>query len=73
MNQQKKYPSGTTKAQWDQYEQEKREHDEYYARIKPKPEDFPAPEFYKVAFDQWSFDEAMSAPNKPGYFRANND
>ena len=73
MNQQNKYPSGTTKAQWDQYEQEKREHDEYYARFKPKPEDFTSELDYVIAFDQWSFDEAMSNPNKPGYYIANND
>ena len=73
MNQQKKYPSGTTKAQWDQYEQEKKSHDEYYARIKPKPEDFSSVEDYMTACAVWSFDEAMAEPNKPGYYIANND
>ena len=45
----------------------------YYARIKPKPEDFTSVVDYMSACNDWQFDEAMSAPNKPGYYRANND
>jgi hypothetical protein len=68
-----KLPGGTTREQWERYEAEKIAHDARYESLKPHRELYFSDEEYRRDFSQWSMDEAMSDPNKPGYYRANND
>lgn len=60
-----------------QYEKELSLHNAYYALRKPRRENFPTgadgDREWNIEFNKWAMDEAMSAPNKPGYYRANND
>lgn len=67
------YPKGTTKEQWNQYEKELAAHEEHYAKTEPDPEDFPTEQAYTSALSQWRMDRSCFEPNKPGYYRANND
>lgn len=57
---------GTTE-QWAQYEKEKKAFDERMEREKPH---FLAP---RSKHDEWEMARSCDAPNKPGYYRANND
>jgi len=58
---------------WQQYNAEAKKHYEKYALLKPMRAEFQSQAEYETALSKWSQDEAMSAPNKPGYWRANND
>lgn len=55
------------------YEKSLAHHKMYYDARKPKREDFASDIAWHTAFNKWAMDESMSAPNKPGYYRANND
>lgn len=65
------------------YELKLKEWHEYMDGIKPwepKPEEFDGPESYKEArlkynneLAEWEMKRSCDAPNKPGYYRANND
>jgi hypothetical protein len=55
------------------YEKELEFHVQLYNQRKPKREDYTSDVAWHTAFNQWSMDEAMNRPNKPGYYRANND
>ena len=82
-----KIPAGTTKEQWDAYEIEKAAFEARMESIKPQMPsslDFPiskrgdeefhyAMEEYKKAYREWDRAHSMDAPNKPGYYRSNND
>lgn len=71
-----KLPEGTTKEQWEQYEIELQAHEEYCRKCKPVIPDHNTAENMK-AYDrklsQWQMMCSCDAPNKPGYYRANND
>lgn len=70
----KTYPTGTTKEQWDQYEIKKLNHEIYMNSIKPVAAFYEGmPEELSKAWSEWKAKFFMDAPNKPGYFRANND
>ena len=57
-------PKGTTQEQWDRYELDMKAHEDFCAREKPTdPEKLGA----------WEMMRFCDAPNKPGYYRANND
>lgn len=69
--------------EWQEYYQKLKAHKEHYAAIKPVE---PDPRFYstleafkeamdnhRIAFSKWSMNESCFEPNKPGYYRANND
>lgn len=73
---------GTTTEQWDRYYIDQKEHEAHCERFKPQKEDMEFVDSTTGAFRQDKFDSAMSewhrklhmdAPNKPGYYRANND
>lgn len=65
------YPEGTTKEQWDKYEADLKKHEEYCKNT--KPDDFMDSSEYRKAMAEWEMMCSCDAPNKPGYFRANND
>ena len=76
----KKYPEGTTKEQWDQYELDLCNHENsinikrtLLERILKYAQEYGI-ENTRAKFNR-EFDEALSmdGPNKPGYYRANND
>lgn len=77
------YPKGTTKEQWDRYYSDLKSHEDYCESIKPKKEDYgyiknmpPDPDGerkYESALSEWHMKLSCDAPNKPGYYRANND
>lgn len=68
-----KLPKGTTQEQWDRYAEELKKHKEYYDSIKPKREDFETQDQFNSTLSEWQMNESCFAPNKPGYYRANND
>lgn len=63
----------TESPEWQRYYADLAKHNSYYDGRKPKRENFASDAEWLTAFNEWSMDEAMSAPNKPGYYRANND
>lgn len=79
----KTIPAGTTQAQWDQYEIDKAKHEERVKREKPlEPEATLYLSFeeyqeamtdYRKKYSEWQMMSSCDAPNKPGYYRANND
>lgn len=83
----KKYPAGTTNEQWEQYESDyevfmgrisvrKFELDRmlnYLKFINPEKNTWTLDEIRRKISDEISKSESMDAPNKPGYYRANND
>lgn len=56
---------------------------EYYRKLdafnamieaeKPQPYDYSDDTFYRKALEEWRMRKSINAPNKPGYYRANND
>ena len=69
----KTLPKGTTMEQWEQYEKDLAAHESYYSNIRPKTSDFVEFVEWNKALSAWLTDKNMYAPNKPGYYRANND
>jgi hypothetical protein len=76
------YPEGTTKEQWDKYEDDLKKHEEYCRNTKPKKSDYgkgiinpplDEPASYERDLAEWEMMCSCDGPNKPGYFRANND
>lgn len=68
---------GLLKQQWDQYEIDLKAHKERCGRERPRPEDFNdlngGEAAYNAAYQEWEKMRFCDAPNKPGYYRANND
>lgn len=77
----KTYPEGTTKEQWDQYEIDLKKHQEYCKSTKPLQSDYgkgslnpiDEPQSYESDLAEWEMMCSCDAPNRPGYYRANND
>ena len=79
------YPKGTTKEQWDQYEKDCVKHNKFIedykfflTRICRHLEQFgqnkwTPREIMSYMTSEIDMAESMDAPNKPGYYRANND
>jgi hypothetical protein len=83
------YPKGTTKEQWDRYESEMKAHDERVKRLQPDPAKYGfessslenqggwtiegGEQAFRRAVSEWEMMRSCDAPNKPGYYRANND
>jgi hypothetical protein len=63
----------TSLPEWQQYYADLKKHDDHYLAIKPKQEDYRSDHEYQTAISQWSMSWSCGAPNKPGYYRANND
>lgn len=83
------YPKGTTKEQWDQYEIEVNDHEKFIEHYKFFLDrivnylEWQGPRMNKTSFTPSEIRDfvsseiisadSMDAPNKPGYYRANND
>jgi hypothetical protein len=80
------YPKGTTKEQWDQYHIDVKNHEKFIEDYKfflnritrhlewMKPNNTWTTRDILVAIsDEIDRSHSMDAPNKPGYYRANND
>jgi hypothetical protein len=59
--------------EWDKYESDLRSHREYMNRRKPKREQYGSDLEFDKALSEWEMILFCDAPNKPGYFIANND
>lgn len=59
-------PKGTTLEQWEQYEREQYAFESRMRAIEPADKN-------SVEYNLWLASYCMDAPNKPGYYRANND
>jgi hypothetical protein len=57
----------------DEYEKRVAQFEIYMEGIKPKRDDYPSDEAYIAASNKWDMDLFCDRPNKPGYYRANND
>ncbi len=66
-------PKGTTPEQWEAYEKELAAHTALYEESKPHPRDFDNDDDFNKAHNKWSFEFWQTRPNKPNYYRANND
>lgn len=68
---------GTTVEQWERYYEDLKRHEDICKREKPHPEDFNdlngGEAAYTSAHNKWLMMWSCDAPNKPGYYRANND
>jgi len=73
---------GTTIEQWERYYEESAAHEKRCKECKPQKEDmdFVHPdngsfmeEKFNKAYSEWQMMWSCDAPNKPGYYRANND
>lgn len=64
---------GTTPEQWERYYVEAAAHDKRMEETKPVREKFSDQGSFDRAFSAWLMESSCNAPNKPGYFRANND
>lgn len=52
--------------EWERYEADLKHHEEYMKAREPEDKDSPE-------YQEWLMAYSCGAPNKPGYFRANND
>ena len=78
-----KLPKGTTLEQWERYAVDMARHEEYYQKTKPTkaaygyiggmPPDAEHERAYENAYSEWHMNYSCFEPNKPGYYRANND
>lgn len=68
-----KLPKGTTREQWEQYAKDMEAHEKYYSDCEPDPTDYPSEKAYSSAMSEWHMNRSCFEPNKPGYYRANND
>ena len=87
----KKYPKGTTKEQWDAYEERCEEHNQFISQYRSylgrivnhlqwindksnnPGESYTPEEINRIMSNEIDMMSSMNAPNKPGYYRANND
>ena len=69
----KKYPKGTSKAQWDQYEKELIEFDRKMNDRKPRLENYTDYSRFEKDMAEWRMALHCDCPNEPGYYRSNND
>ncbi len=66
-------PEGTTRDQWVQWATQQVNHEDYCAKVRPKKEAFTSDEEYDSEMMEWHRKVSCDAPNKPGYYRSNND
>lgn len=76
----KTYPKGTTKEQWDQYELDLKNFEafvngrrEFADKCFGLIEKFDLKKARDIIHNELDQSLSMDAPNKPGYYRANND
>jgi hypothetical protein len=58
---------------WARYYRDLKSHHEVYNSRKPRRENYHYEEEFKKDYSRWDMDSSLFEPNKPGYFRANND
>lgn len=68
-----KLPAGTTREQWERYEEDLKRHEKRVHDTRPNTADYSTFESYRAATQEWEMMRSCDAPNKPGYYRANND
>lgn len=68
----KALPKGTTQEQWDRYYADMKAWNEKVIDSQPHIRDFETDEEFEKALNEWQ-KLKMDEPNKPGYYRANND
>jgi hypothetical protein len=76
-------PKGTTIEQWDRYAQDMERHEAHYRATEPKKEaygftdkmwpDESSERAFQNAYNEWHMNWSCFEPNRPGYYRANND
>lgn len=67
-------PKGTTLDQWERYASDMELHEARVKREKPNESQFNGDGMaFKKAYSQWQMMSSCDEPNKPGYYRANND
>jgi len=62
--------------EWKRYAEDSIEHVILYQKRMPNRDDYDyehGGESYRKVYDDWLMSKSMTTPNKPGYFRANND
>ena len=67
------YPKGATPLEIEAYERDLKSHEERVKREEPIRNNFSTEQDFKTAWREWDKMRFMDAPNKPGYYRANND
>lgn len=67
------YPKGTTAEQWEEYAKAAKKHEDYCESMRPLREMYLTDQAFQIDINEWSKIALMDAPNKPGYYRANND
>ena len=68
--------SGHPSEEWsemDQYEKALKEFEDRMENEKPYPQDYDSTEEYRKEYDAWLMACSCDRPNRPGYYRANND
>ncbi len=59
--------------EWECYMEQKKPKKEDYGYINNMPPDEDGERAYETAMSDWHMEFFCDAPNKPGYYRANND
>lgn len=71
------YPKGTTTEQLERYGLDLLSHEQRCENERPRPDEFNdlngGEAAYIAAYRAWEMVRSCDAPNKPGYYRANND
>ena len=62
-----------TQEQLDAYNIAVKKHEAYCEKMKPLRENYITEQAFQIDTNEWSKIVSMDAPNKPGYYRANND
>ena len=68
--------SGHPSEEWTAMDQYEKDLKEFLARMeeeKPRPQDYDDPKEYEKDKAEWDMALSCDRPNKPGYYRANND
>lgn len=68
-----KMPKGTTEEQWQRYHVDMVAHEKHYLSKQPQRHDYSSEENFNTALSSWRMDYSCFEPNRPGYYRANND
>jgi hypothetical protein len=69
----KTLPAGTTQEQWDRYYEDLKCHEKRVIDTTPNGRNYNTIAEFRKAISEWEMMRSCDAPNKPGYYRANND
>lgn len=62
-----------TSPEWQKYYADLKAHQDHCEKTKPKRKDYRSDDEFTRAQHEWDMKFFCDAPNKPGYYRANND